>query len=95
MKMILEEEETEEEKSGVREWMEEDKDKMGNMVDPHYKLQKNSSGQGNLRGGQCHDLTKQLSHYLYFFSYWTYNYKIEHGKVSHNFITISQWCDRW
>ena len=38
MKMILEEEETEEEKSGVREWMEEDKDKMGNMVDPHYKL---------------------------------------------------------
>jgi len=22
-----------------------------------------------------------------FFSYWTYNYKMEHGKVSHDFVT--------
>jgi len=46
---------------------------------------------------RCHDLAKQLSHYLYFFfflflffSYWTYNYKMEHGKVSRGFVTISQ-----
>jgi len=37
--MILEEEEeVEEEKPGVREWMKEDKDEMGNMADPYYKL---------------------------------------------------------
>ena len=35
---ILEEEEIEEEKSGVREWTEEDDDKMGNMIDLCYKL---------------------------------------------------------
>jgi len=56
MKMILEKEEIEEEKSGVREWTEEDDDEMGNMVDPYYELQENSSGQGNLREGWCHDL---------------------------------------
>jgi len=33
-----EEEETKEEKSGIQEWVEEDKDKMDNMVDPYYKL---------------------------------------------------------
>ena len=38
MKTIPEEKETEEEKSEVREWMEEDEDEMGNMVDPHYEL---------------------------------------------------------
>jgi len=38
MKTILEEEEIEEEKSGVREWTEKDDDKMGNMVDPYYEL---------------------------------------------------------
>jgi len=38
MKTILEEEEIEEEKSGVREWTEEDDDRMGNMVDPYYEL---------------------------------------------------------
>jgi len=38
IKMILEEEEIEKGKSGVREWTEEDDDKMGNMVDPYYKL---------------------------------------------------------
>jgi len=48
----------------------------------------------------CHDLAKWLSDYLYFFSflffsYWTYNYKMEHGKVSHDFVTMSQWCDGW
>jgi len=47
-----------------------------------------------------HDLAKRLSHYLYFFSflffsYWTYNYKMEHGKVSRDFVTMSQWCDGW
>ena len=44
MKMIPEEEEIEEEKSGVREQTGEDNDKMGNMVDPYYELQENSSG---------------------------------------------------
>jgi len=38
MKTILEEEEIEEEKSGVREWTEEDDNEMGNMVDPYYEL---------------------------------------------------------
>jgi len=38
MKTILEEEEVEEEKSGVREWTEEDEDRMGDMVDPYYEL---------------------------------------------------------
>ena len=33
-----EKEEVEEEKLGVREWTEEDEDKMGNMVDPYYEL---------------------------------------------------------
>jgi len=38
MKMIPEKEEIKEEKSGVREWTEEDNDEMGNMADPYYKL---------------------------------------------------------
>ena len=38
MKTIPEEEEIEEEKSGVREWTQEDDDEMGNMVDPYYEL---------------------------------------------------------
>jgi len=38
MKMILEEKEIKKEKSGVREWTEEDDDGMGNMVDPYYEL---------------------------------------------------------
>ena len=38
MKTILEEKEIKEEKSGVREWTEEDDDKMGNMADPYYEL---------------------------------------------------------
>jgi len=38
MKTILKEEESEEEKSGVREWTEEDDDKMGNMIDLYYEL---------------------------------------------------------
>jgi len=36
----------------------------------------------------CHDLAKWLSYYLYFFSYWTYNYKVECGKVSRDFVTM-------
>jgi len=38
MKMIPEEEEVKKEKSEVREWTEEDKDEIGDMVDPYYKL---------------------------------------------------------
>jgi len=38
MKTILEEEEAEEEKSGVQEWTEEDEDEIGNMVDLYYEL---------------------------------------------------------
>ena len=34
-----------------------------------------------------------LSHYLYFFSFLIYNYKVERGKVSCDFVTMSQWCD--
>ena len=44
IKTIAEEEETEKEKSGVREWTEDDDDEMGNMVDPYYRLQENSLG---------------------------------------------------
>jgi len=36
--MILEEEEIEEKKSGVREWTEKDDDKIGNMIDLYYEL---------------------------------------------------------
>jgi len=38
MKTIPEKEEIEEEKSGDREWTEEDDNEMGNMVNPYYKL---------------------------------------------------------
>ena len=38
MKTIPEEEEIEKEKSGVREWTEEDDNEMGNMADPYYEL---------------------------------------------------------
>ena len=31
----------EEDKSGVREWIKEDNEEMGNMVDPYYELQGN------------------------------------------------------
>jgi len=36
--MIEEEEEIEQEDSGLREWMKEDKDEIGNMVNPYYEL---------------------------------------------------------
>ena len=39
MKTIPEEEEIKQEKSGVREWMKEDDNEIGNMMDPCYKLQ--------------------------------------------------------
>jgi len=38
MEMIEEEEETEQGDSGLRKWMEEDDDEMGNMVNPEYEL---------------------------------------------------------
>jgi len=45
----------------------------------------------------CHDLANWLSHYLYFFSFLIYNYKMERRKVSCDFVTMSQffWCDGW
>ena len=38
IKTIVEKEEIKKENSGVREWIEEDDDKMDNMMDPCYKL---------------------------------------------------------
>jgi len=38
MKTILEKEESKEEKSGVREWTEEDDDEISNIIDPYYEL---------------------------------------------------------
>jgi len=39
MEMIEEEEEEiEQENSGIREWTEEDDDEVGNIVDPYYEL---------------------------------------------------------
>jgi len=37
-------------------------------------------------------LAKSLFIFL-FFSFLIYNYKMEHGKVSCDFVTMSQWCD--
>jgi len=40
--------------------------------------------------GMCHNLAKQLSHYLYFFSFfffWTYYTRKEYGKLSHDNVT--------
>ena len=51
IKTIPEEKEIEEEKLGVREWMEKDEDEMGRIADLHYELQENSSGRENLREG--------------------------------------------
>ena len=52
-----------------------------------FPIQKPVFTRTQLTLSKYHDLAKQLSYYLYFFSflffsYWTYNYKIEHGKVS-------------
>ena len=38
MKTIPEDEEIEEEKSGIQEWTEEDDDEIGNLADQYYKL---------------------------------------------------------
>jgi len=38
METIIKEEETEKENLGVREWIEEDDDEIGNIVDPYYEL---------------------------------------------------------
>jgi len=38
MEMITKEEEIKERESGVKEWTEEDDNKMGNMADPYYEL---------------------------------------------------------
>jgi len=38
METIVEEEEIREKNSGVREWMEEDDDEIGNIMDPYYEL---------------------------------------------------------
>ena len=39
MKTIAEKEKNKEESSGVREWMEEDDNEIGDMMDLYYKLQ--------------------------------------------------------
>jgi len=38
METIREKEEIEQEESGIREWTEEDNDKIGNICDPYNKL---------------------------------------------------------
>jgi len=38
LEIIEEEEEIEQKNLEIREWTEEDEEKMGNMVDPYYKL---------------------------------------------------------
>jgi len=38
LETVEEEEEIDQENSGVREWTEADKEEMGNMVDPYYEL---------------------------------------------------------
>jgi len=38
MKTIPEKKENKKEKSGIQEWMEEDNNEMGNLVDPYYEL---------------------------------------------------------
>jgi len=44
-------------------------------------------------------MAKSLFIFLFFsflfFSHWTYNYKVKCRKVSRDFVTISQGCDRW
>jgi len=71
METIKEEkEEIEQESSGLREWTEEDDNEIENIYDPYYKLKKKkSSGRGTLRGRWCHNLAKQLSHYLFSFPF--------------------------
>ena len=60
------EEEIEQENSGLKEWTEEDDDKIGNICDPYYELWK-SSGRGILRGGWCHDIAKMAKSLFIFF----------------------------
>jgi len=36
--IVMIREEEEKDKSGIREWTEEDNEKMGNMIDPYYEL---------------------------------------------------------
>ena len=91
MEMIKEEEEEiGQEESRLREQNKED-NKMGNICDPYHELQK-SLGQEILRGGWCHDLAKQLSHYLYIFYFliWTYYTREKCRKVLHDICHISQ-----
>jgi len=40
METIVEEEKTKKENLGIREWIEEDKKEIDNMVDPYYKEKK-------------------------------------------------------
>ena len=67
------------------------------ILEIHTMNCEKSLGQEILRERQCHDLAKQLSHYLYFFSFllfyfliWTYYTRKEYGKVSHDKCHISQ-----
>ena len=51
MEMITKEEEIKERESGVKEWTEEDDNKMGNMADPYYELQEKFLGISKLKRG--------------------------------------------
>ena len=87
METIVEEEEIREENSGVKEQIEEN----GQHNGPMLQVVGNSSEQGNLRGGWCHNLAKQLSYYLYFFSFsWTYNTEGSVGRCHITSVTQSQ-----
>jgi len=52
-----EEEEIEQESSGLKKWIEEDDNEMGNICDPYYELRK-SLGRGILRGGWYYKTAK-------------------------------------
>ena len=72
------EKEAEKQNSGVREQTEENNNnEIGNLVDLYYELQENFLGQGNLREEWCHDLAKQLSYYLYSFSFFSFFFTIQ------------------
>ena len=63
------EEEIGQENSGLKEWIEEDNDKMENICNLYYELLKKSLGQEILKGGQYYDSAKWLSHHLFFFPF--------------------------
>ena len=74
---------------------------MGNMIDPYYELQEIPWDKETLEEGWYHNLAKQLSHYLYFFSFLflfllsqTYYTEGNVGKYCITSVTQSQSHDR-